>query len=60
MIIFDNTVLSTFTRLKLFPSLEKLLKSAIISKEMLKEFHQAKNSGIKFFETFNDGERVNA
>jgi predicted nucleic acid-binding protein len=38
MIIFDNTVLSAFTRLKLLPSLEILLKSAIISKEILNEF----------------------
>jgi len=38
MIILDNSVLSAFTRLKLLHSLEKLLKSVIISKEILNEF----------------------
>lgn len=38
MIIFDNSVLSAFTRLKLLPFLEKLLKSAFISKEILNEY----------------------
>ncbi|KKM07565.1 hypothetical protein LCGC14_1732670 [marine sediment metagenome] len=38
MIIFDNSVLSAFTRLKLLPSLKKLLSSAIISKEIFEEF----------------------
>ena len=38
MIILDNSVLSAFTRLKLLPSLEKLIPSAIISKEILNEY----------------------
>jgi predicted nucleic acid-binding protein len=38
MIILDNSVLSAFTRLKLLPSLRKLLRTAMISKEIFSEY----------------------
>jgi predicted nucleic acid-binding protein len=38
MIILDNSVLSAFTRLELFSQLEEWVSSAIISKEVLKEY----------------------
>jgi len=38
MIIFDNSVLSAFRRLKLLSNLNKLISSAIISKEVFNEY----------------------
>lgn len=38
MIIFDNSVLSAFTRLKLLPYIKKLYPTVAISKEILMEY----------------------
>ena len=38
MIIFDNSVLSAFTRLKLLPYIKKLFPNVAISKEILNEY----------------------
>jgi len=38
MIILDNSVLSAFRRLKLLSNLNKLISSAIISKEVFNEY----------------------
>jgi len=38
MIIFDNSVLSAFRRLKLLSKLKKIISSAIISKEVFNEY----------------------
>jgi len=40
MIIFDNSVLSTFTRLNLLSQLKELISSAIISKDVLEEYSE--------------------
>jgi predicted nucleic acid-binding protein len=38
MIIFDNSILSAFTRLRLLPTLKKLVRTAIISNEIFQEY----------------------
>lgn len=44
MIIFDNCVLSAFSRPNLLPHLKILLKSAIILKEIILRFKRLKNT----------------
>ena len=47
MIILDNSVLSAFRRLKLLSNLNKLISSAIISKEVFNEYSKIADIMIK-------------